>query len=139
MLKKFLACAFMLGALSLSAQIKIEEDTSVTGWKKGGFVTLTVNQVSLTNWAAGGESALSATALGSYFWKYRNNGTYFETVVDGGLGVISTKTERLSKNEDKLEINSKFGRKIKGKFFYAGLMNFRTQFLPDLIYPMIQP
>lgn len=135
MLKKILACAFMFGALSLSAQIKIEEDTSVTGWKKGGFVTLTVNQVSLTNWAAGGESALSATALGSYFWKYRNNGTYFETVVDGGLGVISTKTERLSKNEDKFEINSKFGRKIKGKFYYAGLMNFRTQFLPGFNLP----
>jgi hypothetical protein len=135
MFKHFIACAFVLGSLGLSAQIKIEEDTSVSGWKKGGFVTLTVNQVSLTNWAAGGESALSATTLGSYFWKYRNNGTYFETVVDGGLGVISTKSEGLSKNEDKLELNSKFGRKIKGKFFYAGLMNFRTQFLPGFNLP----
>ena len=137
-MKRYFFTLLCLGCIlssDLSAQIAIVEDTTVTGWKKGGFVTLTVNQVSLTNWAAGGESALSATALGSYFWKYRSNGTYFETVVDGGLGVISTKTERISKNEDKLEINSKFGRKIKGKFYYAGLMNFRTQFLPGFNLP----
>ena len=102
-----LLCLVCILSSDLFAQIAIVEDTSVTGWKKGGFITLSVNQVSLTNWAAGGESALSATALGSYFWKYRSNGTYFETIIDGGLGVISTKTEALSKNEDKLELNSK--------------------------------
>jgi hypothetical protein len=127
---------FLFGlSLCSTAQITIDEDTSVAGWKRGGFSTLTINQVSLTNWAAGGENAFSATLLGSYFLKYRKDDTYFESVLDAGLGVISTKTERLSKNEDKLEINGKFGKKIKGKFFYAGLLNFRTQFLPGYKLP----
>lgn len=137
MLQKERIVAIFFGCCSLccTAQITIDEDTSVMGWKRGGFSTLTINQVSLTNWAAGGENAFSATLLGSYYLKYRKDDTYFESVLDAGLGVISTKTEPLSKNEDKLEINGKFGKKIKGKFFYAGLLNFRTQFLPGYKLP----
>jgi hypothetical protein len=41
----------------------------------------------------------------------------------------------MRKNEDKLELNAKFGKKAKGKFYYAGLMNFRTQFAPGFNFP----
>jgi len=117
------------------AQIKVEEDTTVNGWKKGGFFSLNFNQVSLTNWASGGESALSTTALASAFIKYRKNDLYFETVLDAGYGFITTKSQSLRKNEDKLELNSKFGKKAKGKFYYAGMLNFRTQFAPGFNFP----
>lgn len=125
---------FLLSGLAC-AQITIEEDTTVNGWKKGGFFTINFNQVSLTNWAAGGESALSATALGSAFVKYRKDDLYWETVLDAGYGFITTSSQPLRKNEDKLELNSKFGKKAKGKFYYAGMMNFRTQFAPGFDFP----
>lgn len=137
-MKKIFAAALLCGTLSYSpihAQIKIEEDTAVRGWKKGGFFTLNLNQVSLTNWAAGGESALSTTALANLYLKYRNKSTYFETVLDAGYGLITTSTQPIRKNEDKIELNSKFGKKAAGKFFYAGMMNFRTQFAPGYAYP----
>lgn len=120
---------------ALHAQIKIEADTTVNGWKKGGFFSVNFNQVSLTNWAAGGESALSATALGSAFLKYRKNDLYFESTLDAGFGFITTKSQSLRKNEDKIELNAKFGKKAKGKFFYAGMLNFRTQFAPGYNFP----
>ena len=116
-------------------QIAIVEDTTVNGWKKGGFLALNFNQVSLTNWAAGDESALSATALGNAFVKYRKNDLYFESVLDAGFGFITTKTESLRKNEDKIELNAKFGKKAKGKFYYAGMLNFRTQMAPGYNFP----
>jgi len=136
-MKKMILTALLavITTCALTAQIKVEEDTTVNGWKKGGFFSFSFNQVSLTNWAAGGESALSVTALASGFIKYRKNDTYFETVLDAGYGFITTKSQSLRKNEDKLELNSKFGKKAKGKFYYAGMMNFRTQFAPGFNFP----
>lgn len=129
-----LAAVSLLTGVSM-AQIDVKEDTTVSGWKRGGFLSFSFNQVALINWAAGGESALSATALGSYFWKYRKNDLYFESVVDGGFGIINTKSQPWRKNEDKLELNAKFGKRAKGKVYYAGLMNFRTQFAPGFNFP----
>ena len=120
---------------SLSAQIKIEADTSVNGWKKGGFLSINLNQVALINWAAGGESALSSTALGSAFIKYRKDDVYFESTLDAGYGFITTKSQSVRKNEDKIELNAKYGKKAKGDFYYAGMLNFRTQFAPGFNFP----
>jgi hypothetical protein len=130
-----LITAFLFVTSQLAAQIEVQEDTTVNGWKKGGFFALNFNQVSLTNWAAGGESALSTTALVNAFVKYRHNDLYFESVLDGGFGFITTKSQSLRKNEDKIELNAKFGKKAKGKFFYAGMMNFRTQMAPGFNFP----
>jgi hypothetical protein len=130
-----LIASFVLSSTLLQAQIVVAEDTSVNGWKKGGFFALNFNQVSLTNWAAGGESALSSTAMVNAFVKYRHNDLYFESVLDGGFGFITTKSQSLRKNEDKIEVNAKFGKKAKGKFFYAGMLNFRTQMAPGFNFP----
>lgn len=127
--------AATLSAAVGQAQIDVKEDTTVSGWKRGGFFSLSFNQVALVNWAAGGESALSATAIGNYFWKYRKADFYFESVLDGGIGMINTSSQSWRKNDDKLELNAKFGRKAKGKFYYAGLLNFRTQFAPGFNFP----
>lgn len=135
MKKIFLFFAVFFQITYLFGQIEVKEDTTVNGWKRGGFLSFSFNQVALQNWAAGGESALSATVLGNYFWKYRKNDLYFESLLDGGFGVISTTSQSTRKNEDKLELNAKFGKKAKGKFYYAGLMNFRTQFAPGFNFP----
>jgi hypothetical protein len=135
MKKIFLFFATFFQITFLFGQIEVKEDTTVNGWKRGGFLSFSFNQVALQNWAAGGESALSATVLGNYFWKYRKNDLYFESLIDGGFGVISTTSQSMRKNEDKLELNAKFGKKAKGKFYYAGLMNFRTQFAPGFNFP----
>ena len=130
-----LFAGWMCASGSLNAQIKIEADTTVNGWKKGGFLSVNFNQVSLTNWASGGESALSATALGSAFLKYRKNDVYFETTLDAGYGFITTKSQPLRKNEDKIELNTKYGKRAKGKFYYAAMLNFRSQFAPGFDFP----
>ena len=135
-MKKIILLFFVFVSFSsLFGQIVVLEDTAVKGWKRGGFLSFSVNQVALQNWAAGGESALSSTVIGNYFWKYRKNDLYFESLLDGGFGIISTASQSIRKNEDKLELNAKFGKKAKGKFYYAGLMNFRTQFAPGFNFP----
>lgn len=135
--KKFtyITLLFIFINLFVSAQIVIKEDTTVNGWKKGGFFAMNLNQVALINWAAGGESALSSTVILNAFAKYRKDDTYFEAILDAGFGFITTKSQSLRKNEDKIELNINAGKKAKGKFYYAGMLNFRTQFAPGFNFP----
>lgn len=134
-LKLTVLLALCLSSLITNAQIEIKEDTAVKGWKTGGFFAVNFNQVALVNWAAGGEEALSSTVLFNGFIKYRKNDVYFETVLDAGYGFINTPSQGLRKNEDKVELNSKFGKRAKGKFYYASMLNFRTQFAPGFNFP----
>lgn len=137
MIKKIVLSAFLLMSLNAITQIDIKEDTSFTGWKYGGFATLNFNQVALVNWAAGGENALSATAIFSGFLKKRNTNSYFETTLDLGYGWITTQNQPFRKNEDKIDFNVKYGYKATQdkKLYYAALLNFRSQFAPGFNFP----
>ena len=42
-------------------------------WKKGGFSALNLNSLGLTNWAAGGVSANSVTAIGNIYRNYKKD------------------------------------------------------------------
>jgi hypothetical protein len=137
MIKKIIWLTVSMVSLTCYGQIDLKEDTSFTGWKKGAFVALNMNQVALINWAAGGENALSATAIFTGFIKKRNEKSYFETTLDMGYGWISNETNGFRKNEDKLDLNAKYGLRANAsnKLYYALLMNFRTQFAPGFNFP----
>lgn len=131
---KILLAILAIGHVPSFAQTEAEKDTS---WKKGGFFNINANQVSLYNWAAGGDNAVSITGILNAYANYNKNGITWDNSLDLGYGVISSgksigdgKTTTFRKNEDRLEINSKFGQKATGKFFYSGMANFRTQFAP---------
>lgn len=123
-----------LSVASSQAQdsVTISIDTS---WKVGGFLSVNINQVSLSNWAAGGESSYSLTGLFNYFANYRFENASWDNSLDLGYGVIKSEANSLRKNEDKIELNSKYGQLAKGKFFYSALMNIRTQFSAGYNYP----
>lgn len=48
---------------------------SIKAWKKGGVGALNFSQVSFSNWAAGGENAISAAALLNFFANYKKDKT----------------------------------------------------------------
>ncbi|MBS1537493.1 MAG: DUF3078 domain-containing protein [Bacteroidetes bacterium] len=110
-------------------------NVSDTSWKLGGFVSVNVNQVSLNNWAAGGESSFSLTGLFNFFANYRFENASWDNSLDLGYGVIKSDGNPMRKNEDKIELNSKYGQLAEGNFFYSALMNFRTQFANGYNYP----
>ena len=56
-MKRILLAATIILSIAVQAQ---EKDTT---WKKGGDAGLNFSQSSFTNWAAGGENALSLTAF----------------------------------------------------------------------------
>lgn len=114
-------------------------DTSLaaadTSWKKGGFTSLSFTQVSLSNWAAGGEDAYSGVAILSLFANYAKDNTAWDNSLDLAYGLIKSGDADVRKNEDKIDLNTKYGRKAFGKFFYSALVNFKSQFTNGYNYP----
>lgn len=124
-MKKYALLLLLAMAASTSfAQVK---DT-VKHWTKGAFFSLAFNQVSLTNWKKGGENALSGTILTSFFANYKTDKMNWENNLTMSYGLMKTEGTDLRKNEDKIDLNSKFGYVAYKKLFYSALLNFKTQF-----------
>ena len=115
-----------------TAKLNTPVDTS---WKHAGFTSLSFTQVSLSNWAAGGEDAYSAVIMFSIFENYAKDKTAWDNSLDLAYGLIKSGDADVRKNEDKIDLNTKYGYKAFGKFFYSALANFKSQFTAGYNYP----
>jgi hypothetical protein len=130
-------------SLSVSAQVteaekKLREQTADTtvGWRKGGVLGMTVAQTSLTNWASGGQNSVSLNSRLSLFANYKKNNSAWDNTLDLGYGLMQQgKDEPFRKTDDKIDLLSKYGQKAFNKFYYAAMLNFKTQFSPGYNLP----
>jgi hypothetical protein len=112
--------------------------TDSMGWFKGGFFTSTFNSVGLSNWAAGGQSSVAVGATGNIFAIYKQEKYTWENYLDLAWGSMRNGSAELPngnknlfiKNEDKLILLSKYGRRISDKLNYTGLFKFSSQAFP---------
>lgn len=122
-------------------ELKVAKDSIIATdtlryWKKGGIGGINFAQSSFTNWAAGGENALSATALLSVYANYKKEKTSWDNTLDLAYGMIQSGKAPLRKNEDKIDFSSKYGRHIKeSKWYYSALVNFKSQFDAGYNFP----
>ena len=132
MYKKIILSALTLFTLqsAIAQDDKEAEPIFQSHWKKGGNLSVNFNQLSFSNWAAGGENALALSTFGSFFMNYKTEQSNWDNSLDLGYGMIKIAKNNLRKNEDKIELNSKYGKLAKGKFFYSALLNFKSQFAP---------
>lgn len=117
-------------------KLKTLETDTITGWITGGIAGLNLAQTSLVNWSSGGQNSIAINGLLSVFANYKNANTAWDNSLDVGYGVIKQgKNDRFMKTDDKIDILSKYGRKAFADFYYAALVNFKTQFSPGYNYP----
>ncbi|MEE4176668.1 MAG: DUF3078 domain-containing protein [Bacteroides sp.] len=131
-MKKILFAILFLSALSLSAQ---EDTTLVRPWALNGFFSQQLNQVSFTNWAAGGENSFASTSIAVLTANYSKEKTTWENKLDLAYGLIKTQDTPTRKNEDKIDLLSKYGHKVSPKIAATALLNFRSQFTAGYNYP----
>lgn len=113
-----------------SRNIKKEADTSSWNWKQGGLYNLNVSQSSLSNWAAGGDNFnMSINSFFNYFAYYKKDRQSWDNNIDVNLGFVQSTSLGGRKNDDRLDMLSKYGYKIDtvGKMYLSGLFNFRSQ------------
>lgn len=117
-------------------KLKAEKADSLKPWKTGGVVAIGGQQVSLTNWAAGGQSSISANGLLSLFSTYIKGENTWSSNLDLAYGVVKQGNNKSWwKNDDRIQLTSKYGRKAFRKVYYSGLLDFRTQFAEGYNYP----
>lgn len=109
---------------------------TIEGWKKGGVISVNFSQSSFTNWAAGGENSISGVGLLNVYANYFKGKNSWENSLEIGYGLLKQADEdKARKTDDKLDITSKYGRNFSKSWYYAALINFRTQFAPGYNYP----
>lgn len=115
---------------------KDASDTSTRIWKKGGLLGLNLAQTSLSNWAAGGDNfSLSINSVVNLYAFYKKGKHSWDNTLDFNLGYIQTTSLGKRKNDDRLDILSKYGYAIAPKWNVSGLFNFRSQLFKGYTYP----
>lgn len=137
----FTLCLLFAGAAS-SQVLDAEKDLkkasttdSTKSWKRGALFNLGFSQVTLSNWAAGGNSSVSGNGIANFFYNYTGPKDAWENTLNLGYGLQKQDEADLQKTDDNIELNSKYGRKATEKWYYAGLLNFKTQFAPGFNLP----
>jgi hypothetical protein len=105
-------------------------------WRIGGVGGFNFAQTSYTNWAAGGEDALSGTGITSLFANYLKGKTSWDNTLDMAYGKTELGHGRPRKSDDKIDLASKYGRyAFADHWYYSGLFNFKSQFDNGYNYP----
>ena len=116
--------------------LKTQSADTTKGWKKGGIVGINMAQTSLTNWAAGGENSISVNGIFSVFANYKKGKNAWDNSLDLGYGILKQETGKyVKKTDDKIDLLSKYGREAFKNFYYAALLNFKTQMTTGYNYP----
>lgn len=143
-MNKIIFTIILLSIVSIGfSQVTEKEDNlkkqsvdSVDGWKKGGTITINMSQVSLTNWSAGGQNSISTNGILSLFAHLKKGKSMWENYLDIGYGTIKQgKDAPWWKTDDKIDFTSKYGQKAFSNWYYAGLLNFKTQMTAGYNYP----
>ena len=101
---------------------------SITGWKMGGVAAVNLSQTSLTNWAAGGQNSFAVNGMFSVFANYKAENTVWDNSLDMGYGLLKQgKNSDYMKTDDKSDFLSKYGKRAYHNFYYAALLNLKTQ------------
>lgn len=114
-----------------SRSIKKDADTSNWNWKQGGMYNFNLSQSSLSNWAAGGDNFnMVINSYFNYFAFYKKDRHGWDNNLDVNLGFVQSTSLGGRKNDDRLDLLSKYGYKIDttGVWYVSGLFNFRSQF-----------
>lgn len=117
------------------ATLKKQSKDSLDGWKTGGVMSLNLTQVSLTNWSAGGENSLSVNGLLSLFANLKKGNSTWDNSLDLSYGILQQGEGDVRKTDDKIDFTSKYGQKAFKNWYYAGLINFKSQMTAGYNYP----
>jgi hypothetical protein len=138
------SCSFVIAQVEDS----LEVDTTAIAdtikpmpkyWKLKALYTLNGTQSAFINWNAGGRNNISAIAgiiANAYYKKDRISWTNDLSVALGGLYYTDkTISNPMQKTDDRIDLATNFGYKIKKHIYVSSLGGFRTQSLDGFNFP----
>jgi hypothetical protein len=103
-------------------------------WIRGGVGGINISQVSLSNWAAGGESSMAFDAILNYDAIYTNRRHLWQNRLELAYGMSFTESRGARKTNDKIFLNSMYGYRVSRTWYASVLGVFSTQFAKGYNY-----
>lgn len=108
-------------------------------WKLKAIYGLNGTQTSFVNWNAGGRNNVSVLGYISAQANYKKDNLKWDNNLDlalGGLKYIGKGvSEDLQKTDDKIDLGTNWGYRLKEHYYFSVLGGFRTQFLDGFAFP----
>jgi len=119
--------ALIFSIFSANAQEKAKDTTKL--WKNGGNFILLFNQSAFNaQWQAGGTSSIAGNLGLNYDFNYKKEDVLWNTKIIAAYGLTKIKeATKTAKTDDRLELNSLWGKKASGQWFYSVFFNLKTQ------------
>lgn len=122
--------------LMLGDSLILEEPIKEIFWKTGGNYNLNIQQVTLSNWAAGGASTLALNSGLSLFANYKKDKKVWDTQLNINLGFNrqGNRNFETRKTNDNFQFVSNYGRELSEFFYLSTQLDARTQLLAGYKY-----
>jgi hypothetical protein len=127
MKKTLLSFVLLLAMVAVNAQ-EFTKDT-VKFWIKKGNISLLFNQSAYNKqWLGGGTSNIAGNFSLNYDFNYKKGAVVWDNKFIAAYGLTKIKGDnKIAKTDDRLELNSLWGKKAKGDWYYSLFFNFKTQ------------
>jgi hypothetical protein len=127
MKKSLPSIVFILAVLIGNAQETPKDTTKL--WKKKGNLSLLFNQSAYNKqWLGGGTSNMAGNFGINYDFNYKKGAVVWDNKFILAYGLSKIKGDsRTAKTDDRLELNSLWGKKASGDWYYSMFFNFKSQ------------
>ncbi|MDN3205493.1 DUF3078 domain-containing protein [Algoriphagus sediminis] len=122
--------------LMLGDSLLIEEPKKENFWSTGGNYNLNIQQVTLSNWAAGGASSFALNSGLSLFANYKKEKIVWDTQLNLNMGFNRQEDRNFKtrKTNDNFIFVSNYGRELSEVYYLSTQLDFRTQLLEGFKY-----
>jgi hypothetical protein len=127
MKKTLLSFVLLLAMISANAQEITKNNTKFL--TKEGNISLLFNQSAYNKqWLGGGTSNIAGNFNLNYDFNYKKGAVVWDNKLIAAYGLTKIKGDtKIAKTDDRLELNSLWGKKAKGDWYYSLFFNFKTQ------------
>lgn len=130
--------AILIIILMTSVQLNAQDSTNY--WKNKALFKLSGTQSSFINWNAGGRNNITLIGQITSFFNYTKKRYKWNNDVDvalGGLKYIGVGSgqEVLQKTDDRINLSTKLGYKLKEHYYLSAIGDFKTQWMDGFNYP----
>lgn len=101
---------------------------SIPAWETKGLAGVNMSQVSLTNWAAGGDPSIAFDLSLKYNADYRRDNHLWTNVIDLAYGMNITDANGTRKTNDKIYLSSTYGYMVAPEWYVSAFITFQSQF-----------
>ncbi len=122
--------------LMLGDSLIRDEPVKEIFWKTGGNYNLNIQQVTLSNWAAGGASTFALNSGLSLFANYKKENKVWDTQLNVNLGFNRQggREFQTRKTNDNFQFVSNYGRELSEFFYLSTQLDARTQLIAGQKY-----